>query len=129
MAMTGLPQDDRKNASAEMTPEAIEKIRSGLTQGNQRLAVNQHALFKHAAALPPARRTAVLIAGWGPIVLFPIGPLLYFIDWKLTLLTIFLGIFLAGMGRKYAQAAIRKQCSEDSAFLRYALTVGLVKLL
>jgi hypothetical protein len=92
------------------------------------LVVNQQVLFKHAAALPPAKRAGVLIAGWGPIVIFPFAPILYFYEWKLALFTIFLCIFWVGMGRKFAQAVIRKQCYADSAFLKFALTVGLVKL-
>ena len=121
-------KDVQRTEFNEMSLEKIDEIRSGLRQRTGGLAVNQQILFKHAAALPPARRAGVLIAGWGPIVLFPFVAILYFFDWKLALFAIFLGIFWVGMGRKYAQAAILKQCLEDSAFLKFALTVGLVKL-
>jgi hypothetical protein len=127
-AMTGPSRDERENGPNELSPEKIDEIRSSLRLRKGGLAVNQHILFKHAAALPPAKRTGVLIAGWGPIALFPFVPILYFFDWKLSLFAIFFGIFWVGMGRKYAQAAILKQCHEDSSFLKFALTVGLVKL-
>lgn len=126
--MTESSQDVRKNEFGEMNLEKIEEIRSGLIQRKGGLAVNQQVLFKYAAALPPAKRAGVLIAGWGPIALFPFVPVLYFFDWKLSLFAIFLGIFWVGMGRKFAQATILKQCFEDGAFLKYALAVGLVKL-
>jgi len=118
----------RKNEYQEIGLEKIEEIRSRLNERKARLTVNQQILFKHTAALPPAKRAGVWIAGWGPIVLFPFAPVLYFIEWKLALLTIFLCIFWVGMGRKFAQAVVLKQCHEDSAFLKFALTVGLVKL-
>ena len=121
-------KDGRKSNYHEMSLEKIEEIRNVLVQRKGGLAVNQQVLFKHAAALPPAKRTAVLIAGWGPIVIFPLAPILYFFEWKLALFTIFLCIFWVGMGRKFAQATILKQCYEDSVFLKFALTVGLVKL-
>jgi hypothetical protein len=121
-------KDGRKSNYHEMSLEKIEEIRSNLIQRKGGLVVNQQILFKHAAALPPATRIAVLIAGWGPIVLFPVAPILYFYEWKLALFTIFLCIFWVGMGRKFAQAAILRQCHRDSAFLRHALTVQLVKL-
>jgi hypothetical protein len=121
-------QDARKNEFTGMSLEKAEEIRSRLKERKARLVVNQQILFKHAAALPPAQRAGVLIAGWGPIVIFPFAPILYFFEWKLALLTIFLCIFWVGMGRKFAQATIQKQCYEDSTFLKFALTVGLVKL-
>jgi hypothetical protein len=121
-------QDARKNEFTGMSLEKAEEIRSRLKERKARLVVNQQILFKHAAALPPAKRTGVLVAGWGPIVLFPFAPVLYFYEWKLALFTIFLCIFWIGMGRKFAQAVVLKQCHEDSAFLKFALTVGLVKL-
>ncbi|MHB8834239.1 MAG: hypothetical protein ACYC9Y_00780 [Candidatus Methylomirabilia bacterium] len=121
-------QDVRKNNYHEMSLEQIEEIRNVLIQRKGGLAVNQQILFKHAAALPPAKRAGVLIAGWGPIVLFPFAPVLYFYEWKLALFTIFLCIFWVGMGRKFAQATILKQSYEDSAFLKFALTAGLVTL-
>ncbi len=127
--MTEQSRDTRKNELNDLSLEKIEEIRSGLLQRKGGLAVNQQSLFRHAAALPPARRTGVLIAGWGPIVLFPFVPILYFFEWKLSLFAIFLGIFWVGMGRKYAEAVVRKQCLEDSAFLKNALAAGLVKLL
>jgi len=126
--MTKPSQDQRKNEFREMSLEKIEEIRSRLKERKGGLAVNQQILFKHASALPPAKRTGVLIAGWGPIVIFPFAPILYFYEWKLALFTIFLCIFWVGMGRKFAQATIQKQCYEDSTFLKFALTVGLVKL-
>ncbi|HWR98591.1 MAG TPA: hypothetical protein VN317_09250 [Candidatus Methanoperedens sp.] len=115
-------------ARAETSLEKIEEIRSDLRQRRGGLVVNQDILFKHTAALPPAKRVGVLIAGWGPFVLFPLAPILYFYEWKLALFILFLCIFWVGMGRKYAQAAIRRQCLEDSVFLKFALAVGLVKL-
>ena len=118
----------RKIEYQEIGLEKIEEIRSRLNERKARLTVNQQILFKHTAALPPAKRAGVWIAGWGPIVLFPFAPVLYFIEWKLALLTIFLCIFWVGMGRKFAQATILKQCHADNAFLKFALTVGLVKL-
>lgn len=127
-AMTELTRDARNHDFGEMSLDKIEEIRSSLRERKGGLAVNQQVLFKYAAALPPAKRTAVLIAGWGPIVIFPLAPILYFFEWKLALFTIFLCIFWVGMGRKFAQATILKQCYEDSAFLKFALTVGLVKL-
>ena len=126
--MTEQPKDMRKNEYHETSLEKIEEIRSRLNERKARLTVNQQILFKHAAALPPAKRAGVWIAGWGPIVLFPFAPVLYFIEWKLALLTIFLCIFWVGMGRKFAQATILKQCHEDSEYLKFALTVGLVQL-
>lgn len=126
--MTGPSQDARQSGFNGMSLEKIEEIRSGLRERKGGLAVNQQILFKHASALPPAKRTGVLIAGWGPIALFPFVPVLYFFDWKIALFALFLGIFWIGMGRKYAQAVVRRQCSEDSAFLKYALSVGLVTL-
>ena len=126
--MTELTQAERKNEFHEMSLEKIEEIRSGLRQRRGGLAVNQDMLFKHTAALPPATRAGVLIAGWGPFVLFPFAPILYFYEWKLALFTMFLCIFWAGMGRKYAAAAIRRQCYKDSVFLKFALAVDLVKL-
>lgn len=127
--MTKPSRDQQKNEFNEMSLEKFEEIRSRLRERKGGLTVNQQILFKHAAALPPAKRTGVLIAGWGPIVIFPLAPILYFYEWKLALFTIFLCIFWVGMGRKFAQATILKQCYEDSAFLKFALTVGLVKLL
>jgi hypothetical protein len=126
--MTEASQVTQKNEFGEMSLEKISEIRSRLLERKARLVVNQQILFKHAAALPPAKRTGVLIAGWGPIVIFPVAPIVYFFEWKLALLTIFLCIFWVGMGRKFAQATIQKQCYEDSTFLKFALTVGLVKL-
>lgn len=113
----------------EMSTAEFEEIRSLLMQRKAELAVNQQVLFKHADALPPARKIGMLIAGWGPIVIFPIAPILYFVDWKIALFTIFLSIFWVGMGRKYAQAVIRRQCFEDRVFMSYALSVGLAKLI
>lgn len=126
--MTEPSQDARRSEFDDVRLEQIEEIRDGLRQRKRGLAINQQILFKHAAALPPAKRAAVMIAGWGPIVLFPLVPALYFVDWKFSLFAIFLGIFWVGMGRKFAQAAILKRCYEDSAFLKFALSVGLVKL-
>jgi len=126
--MTKPSRDQRKNEFNEMSLEKIEEIRSRLRERKGRLEVNQQVLFKHVAALPPAKRTAVLIAGWGPIVIFPLAPILYFFEWKLALFTIFLCIFWVGMGRKFAQAVLLKQCHADSVFLKFALTAGLVKL-
>ena len=126
--MTEPSRDVQRNEFSEMSLERIEEIRNGLRQRTGGLAINQQALFKHSAALPPARRAGVLIAGWGPIMLFPFVPVLYFFEWKLSLLALFLGTFWVGMGRRYAQMAIRRQCLEDSAFLRFALSVGLVSL-
>lgn len=127
--MTELSRDGQQNESSGMSLEKIEEIRNVLRQRKGGVAVNQQVLFKHAAALPPAKRTAVLIAGWGPIALFPFVPVFYFFDWKLSLFALFFGIFWVGMGRKFAQATILKQCSEDSVFLKHALAVGLVRLL
>lgn len=126
--MTERSQGGQTRAFAEMSTEEIEQLREGLTQGTRRLNVNPQALFRHAGTLPPARRAAVLIAGWGPVALFPFVPLLYFLDWRYSLFTLFLGIFWVGMGRKYAQAAIRRQCFTDAAFLKSALASGLVTL-
>ena len=89
--------------------------------------VNQQVLFKHAAALPPGKRTGVLIAGWGPVVLFPFVPILYFYDWRYSPSLPFSCIFWAGMGRKFAQAAVLRQCATDGGFLKSALSVGLVR--
>lgn len=125
--MTRLPQDVPGNEPQGMSLEKIEEIRNGLTGRSGRWVVNQDMLFKHAAALPPATRAGVLIAGWGPLALFPLSPVLYFHDWKLSLFVIFLCIFWVGMGRKYAQAAIRRQCIKDDAFLKFALSVGLIR--
>jgi hypothetical protein len=122
-------QDVATREVREMSPAEFEEIRSLLKQRKADLTVNQQILFKHASDLPPARRTAMFIAGWGPIVIFPFAPILYFIDWKVALFTVFLSIFWVGMGRKYAQAVIRRQCFEDRAFLSQALSVGLVKLI
>lgn len=126
--MTKPSRDQGSTEFSDMSLEKIEAIRSGLRERKGGLVVNQQVLFKYVAALPPAKRTAVLIAGWGPIAIFPLAPVLYFFEWKLALFTIFLCIFWVGMGRKFAQATILKQCYEDSAFLKFALTVGLVTL-
>ena len=126
--MTKSSREVRLNESDEPSLEKIEEIRNRLRERKGRLTVNQQILFKHNAALPPAKRIVVLVAGWGPVVLFPFAPILYFYEWKLALLTIFLCIFWVGMGRKLAQAVILKQCHEDSVFLQFALKVGLVKL-
>lgn len=126
--MTKLSRNARKNEIDEMSLEKIDEIRSGLRERKRGLAVNQQMLFRHTAALPPGKRRGVLIAGWGPIALFPVAPVLYFYEWKLALFTIFLCIFWIGMGRKFAQATIRRQCLEDSVFLKFALTSGLVEL-
>lgn len=127
--MAELSRSVQQSQFQEMSLEKIEELRSSLRQRRGGLAVNQQVLFQHAAALPPAKRAGVLIAGWGPIALFPFVPILYFFDWRFSLFAIFLGIFWVGMGRKFAQAAILKQCHEDGAFLKYALVAGLVKLL
>ena len=126
--MAGTSQDALKSEFKEGTLENVEEIRERLRQRKAGLTVNPQVLFRHAAALPPGKRAAVMIAGWGPIVLFPCAPILYFYEWKLALLTLFLGIFWVGMGRKLAQAVILKQCLEDGVFLKFALSVGLVKL-
>jgi len=125
--MTELVQTERKNEFHEMSLEKIEEIRSGLRQRRGGWAINQDMLFRHTAALPPATRASVLIAGWGSLALFPLSPVLYFYDWKLSLFVIFLCIFWVGMGRKYAQAAILRQCIKDDAYLESALSVGLVR--
>ena len=106
----------------------FEEIRNNLRERKAALVINQQILFKYAASLPPGKKIAVLIAGWGPVALFPFAPILYFYEWKLALFTIFLCIFWVGMGRKFAEAVIRKQCYEDSAFLKFAMGVKLVKL-
>lgn len=126
--MAKASQDLQQGDSSDSSLEKIEEIRDRLRQRKAGLAVNQQILFKHAAALPPGKRIGVLIAGWGPVVLFPLAPILYFYEWKLALFTIFLCIFWVGMGRKFAQVVILKQCHEDSVFLKFALSVGLVKL-
>jgi len=128
--MTEASQDIPGRDGHGMSTAEFEEIRSLLMQRKGELAVNQQILFKHAAALPPARRIGMLIAGWGPIVLFPVAPILYFVaNWKIALFTVFLSLFWVGMGRKYAQAVIRRQCFEDRVFLSHALSVGLVKLI
>ena len=126
--MAKTSRDLPKSDFNDMSLEKIDEIRENLRLRKGGLAVNQQILFKHTAALPPGKRTGVLIAGWGPIVLFPFAPVLYFYEWKLALFTIFLCIFWVGMGRKFAQMVVLKQCYDDSAFLKFALSVGLVKL-
>lgn len=126
--MTKPSQDVRQEGFSEMSLEKIEGIRESLRLRKSGLAVNQQILFKHTAALSPGKRAGVRIAGWGPIAIFPLAPILYFYEWKLALFTIFLCIFWVGMGRKFTQAVILKQCYEDSSFLRFALSVGLVRL-
>lgn len=113
-----------------MSLEEIEAIRTTLTERKAGLAVNQQILFKYAAALPTATRIGLYIAGWGPVVLFPVGLMLYFVvNWKVALFTVFLSTFWLGMGRKFAQAVIRRQCFQDKVFLKLALSVELVKLI
>ncbi len=113
-----------------MSIAEFEEIKRILMQGKGELAVNQQILFKHAADLPPARKLGLYLAGWGPIVLLPVAPLLYFVvNWQVALFTVFLAIFWVGMGRKYAQAVLRRQCFEDREFLSFALSVDLVKII
>ena len=126
--MAKTSRNEPKSDVNDMSLEKIDEIRESLRLRKGALEVNQQILFKHTAALPPGKRTGVLIAGWGPIVIFPFAPVLYFYEWKLALFTIFLCIFWVGMGRKYAAAAIRRQCYNDSVFLKFALAAGLVKL-
>lgn len=128
--MTEASKDITTRESDGMSAAEFAEIRSLLMQGKAELGVNQQILFKHAAALPPVKKMGMYIAGWGPIVLFPVGPMLYFVvNWKVALFTVFLALFWIGMGRKYAQAAIRRQCFEDRTFLTFALAVGLVKII
>lgn len=128
--MTETSRDMPNGKIPEMSNDEFEEIRILLKQRKGELAVNQQILFKHAAALPPARTMGMYIAGWGPIILFPVAPLLYFVaNWKIALFTVFLSLFWVGMGRKYAQAVIRRQCFEDRKFLTYALAVDLVKII
>lgn len=128
--MTEAFMDITTRESGGMSAEEFSEIRNLLMQGKAELGVNQQILFKHAAALPPAKKMGMYIAGWGPIVLFPVGPILYFVvNWKVALFTVFLSLFWVGMGRKYAQAAIRRQCFEDRKFFTHALAVDLVKII
>jgi len=128
--VTESSQDKPTREGHDMSTEEFLEIRRLLTEGKGELVVNQQILFKHVDALPPARRIGMLIAGWGPIVLFPVAPILYFaVNWKIALFTVFLSIFWVGMGRKYAQAAIRRQCFEDRVFLTHALAAGVVKII
>lgn len=128
--MTDTSRDTLNGETHAMSTGEFEEIRQLLMQGKGELVVNQQILFKHADALPTARKIGMYVAGWGPIVLFPVAPLLYFAaNWKIALFTVFLSLFWVGMGRKYAQAVIRRQCFEDRNFLTRALAVDLVKIL
>ena len=62
------------------------------------------------------------------IVIFVAGIVVLFLNWKVAILIIFLGIILGVFQSRLPFYFIRKNCLEDRVFLKFALSTELVKV-
>lgn len=112
----------------EMSFNEIDKIREKVSTGKAELLINETELFLYLNQMEKNYSSKLKIVQNISIIGF-IGCIVFiFINWKLSPFLFILAIIAQVYSRKLARKYIFKQCAEDRVFLKFALSVGLVKL-
>lgn len=106
----------------------IDEIRKKLNSGEDALNINKTQLMlylnqmtkKHSFILKWIQNISI-------IGLIGFIPLLFF-NWKLAIFSLIVGIGMGFIQQKKASEYIFRECLDDRVFLKFALSVGLVKI-
>jgi ABC-type multidrug transport system fused ATPase/permease subunit len=126
--MTSLPEiKDQKYY--KMSFDDIDKIRKQINQDGVRILVNENELMLYLNQMNK-KHSAILKWSQNLSIIFMVGVVIFiFINWKLSPLFFIGSVVVSLMNRKLARQYIYQECRNDKVFLKFALSVGLVKIM
>lgn len=106
----------------------IDKIIRDVNDGKLILLINSVQLMLYLNQMKKSYAFILKRSQDIQIVIFVAGIVVLFLNWKVAILIIFLGIILGVFQSRLPFYFIRKNCLEDRVFLKFALSTELVKV-
>ena len=106
----------------------IDKIIRDVNDGKLILLINSVQLMLYLNQMKKSYAFILTRSQELQIVLFLVGILFFFFNWKLAILILFLAIVFSVFQGRLPFYFIRKNCLEDRVFMKFALATELVKV-
>ncbi len=119
----------------EMSFEEVDKIRDRIKSGRVNISINESQLFLYLNQISQSEPDGKKLSNtlrWiqNVSILGFIGTFIFlFVNWKISVLLFIISIIFQIQSRNLAKKYIFRQCTLDRVFLKFALGVGLVKIL
>lgn len=127
MSNNNLPQIIN-NEYHEMSWDDIRTLQQKIINKKYKVYIQQNQLLLYLNQMNPTYSSRLKLIQNGNIISLIGFVILLFINWKLSLIALFLFIVTALINPKKANEYIYKNCVEDIAFLKFALSVELITL-
>lgn len=111
-----------------MNFKEIERLRTNIANKKTNVLINEKELYAYLNQLDAKYSWLIKWIQNLEIIGFISFFLFIFINWKLSPLFFIISITLHIYGRNKTRQHILKQCKEDSAYLKFCLVTGLIKL-